>query len=80
MPTTDISAKINYEKTLVLYPYVGIIQIRLRVWEPYPTLSQLLPAPLFQFFTIIVRFCLVFKLFLFSNFFLAFPLRFYPFQ
>ena len=60
-PQQTYPLRSHYEKTLFLYPYVGIIQIRLRVWEPYPTLSQLLPAPLFQFFTIIVRFCLVFN-------------------
>ena len=49
MPATDISS--------VLYLYVGIIQIRLRVWETHPTLSRLTassPFPVLYYYSAVL--------------------------
>ena len=42
-----------YSSMITLYPYVGIIQIRLRVETIQFPLSQFLPAPLLYFFIIL---------------------------
>ena len=45
------------KKTSVLYPYVGIIQIRLRVWETHPTLSRLTassPFPVLYYYSAVL--------------------------
>ena len=56
-PQQTYPLRSHYEKTLFLYPYVGIIQIRLRVWEPYPTLSQLpasSPFPVLYYYSAVL--------------------------
>lgn len=45
------------KKTSVLYPYIGIIQIRLRVWETHPTLSRLTassPFPVLYYYSAVL--------------------------